>query len=104
MRDFLATLAAGRANQTSNPDDYVILPELISKEPLATSVRQGDDQWFNLVKWSFYAMVEAEESGVTQANVDEMLKSSDPNIQRLLGVQPGAGKGLGVDEKWASAW
>ncbi len=94
-------LAAIRANQTPNPDDYVILPELISKEPLSTAVRQGDDQWFNLVKWSFYAMVEAEERGVTSANVDAMTKSPDPNIQRLLGASGDMGKGLGVDNKWA---
>ncbi|HIJ61309.1 MAG TPA: amino acid ABC transporter substrate-binding protein [Rhodospirillaceae bacterium] len=94
-------LAAIRANQTPNPDDYVILPERISKEPLATAVRQGDDQWFNIVKWTFQAMIEAEERGVTSANVDDMTKSSDPNVQRLLGVTAGMGKGLGVDDKWA---
>jgi general L-amino acid transport system substrate-binding protein len=94
-------LAAIRANQTPVPDDYVILPERISKEPLATSVRQGDDQWFNLVKWAFQAMIDAEEHGVTSANVEAQLKSTDPNIQRLLGVTPGMGKSLGVDEKWA---
>ncbi len=94
-------LAAIRANQTPVPDDYVILPERISKEPLATAVRQGDDQWFNLVKWAFQAMIDAEERGVTSANVESQLKSTDPNIQRLLGVTPGMGKSLGVDEKWA---
>ncbi|MDR3440098.1 amino acid ABC transporter substrate-binding protein [Telmatospirillum sp.] len=94
-------LAAIRANQTPVPDDYVILPERISKEPLATAVRQGDDQWFNLVKWAFQAMVDAEEHGITSANVDAELKSADPNVQRLLGVTPGMGKSLGVDEKWA---
>ncbi|MTJ81914.1 MAG: amino acid ABC transporter substrate-binding protein [Telmatospirillum sp.] len=94
-------LAAIRANQTPVPDDYVILPERISKEPLATAVRQGDDQWFNLVKWAFQAMIDAEEHGLTSANVDAQLKSPAPNIQRLLGVTPGMGKSLGVDEKWA---
>jgi general L-amino acid transport system substrate-binding protein len=94
-------LAAIRANQTPVPDDYVILPERISKEPLATAVRQGDDQWFNLVKWAFQAMIDAEERGLTSANVDDQLKSVDPNVQRLLGVTPGMGKSLGVDEKWA---
>lgn len=94
-------LAAIRANQTPNPDDYIILPELISKEPLATAVRHGDDQWFDLVKWTFYAMVEAEERGITSQNVDQMLKSPDPNVQRLLGVTPGMGKNLGVGEQWA---
>jgi general L-amino acid transport system substrate-binding protein len=94
-------LAAIRANDTPNPADYVILPELISKEPLGPSVRQGDDQWFNVVKWSLFAMLEAEERGVTSANVDEMLKSQDPNIQRLLGVTGDLGKGMGLDNKWA---
>ncbi len=94
-------LAAIRANDTPNPDDYVILPELISKEPLGPSVRQGDDQWFDVVKWSLFAMVDAEERGVTSANVDEMLKSSDPNVQRLLGVTGDLGKGMGLDNKWA---
>jgi general L-amino acid transport system substrate-binding protein len=94
-------LAATRATQTPNPDDYVILPERISKEPFAPAVRQGDDQWFNAVKWALYAMVQAEESGITSANVDAMTRSTDPNIQRLLGVTPGMGKSLGLDEKWA---
>jgi general L-amino acid transport system substrate-binding protein len=96
-------LAAIRANQTPNPDDYVVLPERISKEPLATSVRQGDDQWYNLVKWSFEAMVDAEEHGITSSNVDAQLKSNDPNVQRLLGVTPGMGDSLGVGDKWAYA-
>ncbi|MBY0431906.1 MAG: transporter substrate-binding domain-containing protein, partial [Rhodospirillales bacterium] len=94
-------LAAIRADGTPNPEDHVILPELISKEPLGPAVRHGDDQWFDLVKWSFHAMIEAEERGITTANIDEQLKNSDPNVQRLLGVTPGLGKALGVDEKWA---
>lgn len=94
-------LAAIRATRASNPDDYVILPELISKEPLGPVVRHGDDQWFDVVKWSLAAMIEAEELGINQANVEEMLKSTNPNVQRFLGVTPGMGKALGVDEKWA---
>jgi general L-amino acid transport system substrate-binding protein len=94
-------LAAIRANDTPNPADYVILPELISKEPLGPSVRQGDDQWFDVVKWSLFAMIEAEERGITSGNVDEMLKSPDPNVQRLLGVTGDLGKGMGLDNKWA---
>ncbi|GIL38705.1 amino acid ABC transporter substrate-binding protein [Roseiterribacter gracilis] len=98
-------LGAIRGAQLQNPADYVILPETISKEPFATAVRHGDDQWFDLVKWSVYAMIEAEESGVTSKNVDEMVKSTDPNVQRLLGVSVGAGggmgKALGVDDKFA---
>jgi general L-amino acid transport system substrate-binding protein len=94
-------LAATRAGRASNPDDYVILPEVISKEPLSPAVRQGDDQWNDLVRWVIYALIQAEESGITSKNVDDMLKSDDPNIKRLLGVTPGAGKSLGIDEKWA---
>src|SRR5690606_37506703 len=84
-----------------NPDNYVILPEDFSKEPLGPMVRQGDEQWFNVVRWSLNAMLEAEEYGITSKNVDEMTKSSNPNIQRILGVTPGMGKNLGVDDKWA---
>jgi general L-amino acid transport system substrate-binding protein len=94
-------LAATRAARASNPDDYVILPEVISKEPLSPAVRQGDDQWNDLVRWVIFALIQAEESGITSKNVDDMLKSNDPNIKRLLGVTPGAGKSLGIDEKWA---
>jgi general L-amino acid transport system substrate-binding protein len=94
-------LAAIRANDTPNPADHVILPEIISKEPLAQVVRHGDDQWFDLVKWVTYAMMEAEEKGITSANLDEMLKSADPTVKRLLGVTEGMGKALGVDEKWS---
>ena len=93
-------LASSRSSQ-EKPDLYVILPENFSKEPLGPLVRQGDEQWLNLVRWSFNAMVEAEEYGITQKNLDEMLKSTNPNVQRILGVTPGMGKNLGVDEKWA---
>jgi len=84
-----------------NPDKYVILPENFSKEPLGPMVRQGDDQWFNVVRWALNAMLEGEEYGITSKNVDEMLKSTNPNVQRILGVTPGMGKNLGVDDKWA---
>lgn len=84
-----------------NPDDYIILPEIISKEPLAPVVRHGDDQWYDIVNWTVNALLEAEELGITSSNVDEMLKSTDPQIQRFLGVSPGYGKALGLDEKWA---
>ena len=94
-------LAAIRANDTPNPDDYIILPEIISKEPLGPVVRHGDDQWFDIVKWTLFALLDAEERGVTQANVDEMLNSKDPNIQRLLGVSGDMGMKLGLDNKWA---
>jgi general L-amino acid transport system substrate-binding protein len=94
-------LAATRMGRASNPDDYVILPERISKEPLAPVVRHGDDQWHDIVDWVIYALIQAEESGITKANVDEMMKSDDPNIKRMLGVTPGMGKALGLDEAWA---
>lgn len=84
-----------------NPDDYIILPEIISKEPLAPVVRHGDDQWYDIVNWTVMALIEAEELGITSSNVDEMLKSQDPQVQRFLGVTPGLGKALGLDEKWA---
>lgn len=94
-------LASIRANDTPNPDDYVILPETISKEPLTPSVRQGDDQWFDIVRWVQFATMEAEERGITAQTVDEALKSEDPNVKRMLGVTPGMGAALGIDEKWA---
>ena len=93
-------LAAVRMGRASNPDDYMILPERISKEPLAPVVRHGDDQWHDIVDWVIYALMQAEESGITQANLPEMMKSDDPSIKRMLGVTPGMGKALGVDEAW----
>jgi len=94
-------LASTRAVKASNPDDYIILPEIISKEPLAPAVRHGDDEWFDIVKWAIYALIEAEEKGVNQANVDQMKTSDDPVIKRLLGTTPGMGKALGLGEDWA---
>jgi general L-amino acid transport system substrate-binding protein len=82
-------------------DDYVVLSEIISKEPLSPAFRHGDNQFGDIVRWSQYAMIEAEEYGVSSQNVDEMLKSDNPGIKRLLGVTPGMGKALGVDETWA---
>ena len=84
-----------------NPDEHVVLPDVISKEPLGPAVRQGDDQWFNLVKWTHFAMVNAEELGVTKANVDERAKSPSPEIRRLLGAEGDFGKGLGLSKEWA---
>ena len=95
-----ARLYATRAANTAKPDDYEILPEIISKEPLSPAVRHGDSQFADIVRWSQYAMLEAEEYGITSKNVDEMLKSDNPTIKRILGVTPGMGKALGVDEKW----
>lgn len=87
----------------SKPDDHIILPEIISKEPLGPAVRQGDAQWFNIVSWTHYALVTAEDFGITKANVDEMLKSPNPDIKRFLGEEKDqhVGKDLGLDEKWA---
>ena len=85
----------------SNPGEHVVLPEIISKEPLGPVVRQGDDQWFNLVKWSLFAMINAEELGVTSKNVDEMMKSTNPAVLRLLGKEGSFGENLGVGNDWA---
>ena len=85
----------------SNPDDNIVLPEIISKEPLGPSVRKDDVQWFEIVQWTHYALLTAEELGVTQANVDEKLKSDNPAIRRLLGVEGNFGEGLGLTNDWA---
>ena len=90
--------------QMSSPDDHVVLPEIISKEPLGPSVRQGDDKWFDIVKWTYYALLNAEEAGVTQANVDEMKNSNNPDIRRLLGAEAETkiGTDLGVSNDWVA--
>ena len=93
-------LAAERL-KFAKPDDFMILPTLISREPLGPAVKRGDESWFNLVKWTHYAMLNAEELGVTKANVDEMLKSTNPEIKRLLGVEGKFGEGLGLSNDWA---
>ena len=85
----------------TNPDEHKVLPEVISKEPLGPAVRQGDDVWANIIKWTHFAMLQAEESGVTMANVDEMKGSDDPNIKRLLGTEGEFGTALGLDNDWA---
>ena len=89
-----------RARQPK-PDDHIILPEIISKEPLGPSVRQGDDQWFSIVRWTLIAMIDAEELGVGQQNVDAMVKSENPRIQRLLGTEGNFGQPLGLTADWA---
>jgi general L-amino acid transport system substrate-binding protein len=98
-----SSLYATRAANVPPPakaEDFVVLPEIISKEPLAPAVRHGDNQFEDIVRWSQFAMIEAEEYGINSKNVDEMLKSDNPVIKRILGVTPGMGKALGVDEKW----
>jgi len=93
-------LASVRNKEASNPDDHLILPELISKEPLGPSVRRGDDEFFAIVKWVVFALIEAEEYGITQANVDQMKSSTDPQIGRMLGSTEYLGKLLGLDKEW----
>ena len=83
-----------------NPDDHVVLPEIISKEPLGPVVRQGDFQWFTLTKWVYFALLNAEEAGVNSKNSEEMLKSKDPNVRRLLGVEGEFGKSIGLTNDW----
>jgi general L-amino acid transport system substrate-binding protein len=81
-------------------DEHIVLPEIISKEPLGPSTRHGDDQWFDIVKWTHYAMLNAEEFGITKANVNDMLKSENPEIKRLLGVEGNFGEQLGLTKDW----
>lgn len=99
----LSALASYRANEAPNPADHVILSQLISKEPLGPVVRQGDDEFFNIVKWVHNVMLEAEELGITQANVDQLRASStNPNIRRILGAgNENSGRLLGLDKDWA---
>jgi general L-amino acid transport system substrate-binding protein len=87
----------------ANPADHVILPEIISKEPLGPAVRQNDSKWFDVVSYAHYAMITAEDFGITQANLEEMVKSENPDIKRFLGEEKDQtiGKDLGLDEKWA---
>jgi len=93
-------LAATRSTFT-DPDDHVILPEIISKEPLGPATRQGDDQWSDIITWVLNATITAEEKGVTSANVDEMKNSKDPEVLRLLGVEGSQGEELGLSKDWA---
>jgi general L-amino acid transport system substrate-binding protein len=92
---------AARASYASSPNDFLVLPESPSREPLGLIIKQGDTAFREIVRWSLFAMVEAEENGVRSTNVDEMLNSESPRIKRLLGATPGLGKALGVDDKWA---
>ncbi|WP_306225463.1 amino acid ABC transporter substrate-binding protein [Bosea beijingensis] len=84
----------------TNPDEHLVLPEIISKEPLGPSVRNNDPQWFNLIKWVHFAMLNAEELGVTQANVEQQLKSDNPEIKRLLGTEGKFGEQVGLTPDW----
>jgi general L-amino acid transport system substrate-binding protein len=86
----------------ANPDDHRLLPDVISKEPLGPWVRQGDDQWFDVVRWTLFAMLNAEELGITQGNVNQMMNSTNPEIRRLLGVEGKFGEALGLTSDWAA--
>ena len=87
----------------AQPDQYVILPEVISKEPLGPAVRHGDDEWFDIVKWTLFVMVDAEELGINSKNVEEMKKSTNPDVKRLLGVEGDKGKEFGLANDWMAA-
>ncbi|MFT4115226.1 amino acid ABC transporter substrate-binding protein [Bradyrhizobium sp.] len=97
-----STLSASRAARASSPDDFVILPERITKSPLSPAVRSDDANWFAVARWTLNLLVEAEELGITSANVEAQKKSESPAIRRLLGVTPGIGKNFGLDESWGA--
>lgn len=96
-----ASAIAAERTEFPDPSQHVILPEIISKEPLGPVVRSGDTRWFNIARWTYFALLNAEELGVTQANVDEMLGSDNPEIKRLLGVEGDFGTPLGLTTDWA---
>jgi len=97
----VSSLVSIRDKEAPKPGDYVILPEVISKEPLGPAVRRGDDEWFAIVKWLVFALIEAEELGITQANADSLRNSPNPAVQRLLGSGDDSGRLLGLDREWA---
>jgi general L-amino acid transport system substrate-binding protein len=97
----VSQLYALRLNLTQ-PADHVILPDVISKEPLAPVVRQRDDDWMMIVKWTLYAMINAEELGITSKNIDEALKSKKPDVMRLVGTEGSYGEDLGLTKDWAA--
>lgn len=96
-----AALASVRATQSDNPDDFVIFPATKYMDALTPAVRHGDDNWLDIVNWSIQALLNAELHGITQANIDEMMASEDPRVKRFLGVEPGNGKALGLEDKFA---
>lgn len=114
LRGVVSALASGRCDVITqdgaglattrtmlrDPEHYVILPERISKEPIAPVVRFGDDQWLEVVSWVFRAPVQAEELGIDQANVSQFARSTDPTIRRFLGLEPGITDGFGLDPRW----
>jgi general L-amino acid transport system substrate-binding protein len=96
-----ASALASTRLKLANPDDFVILPEVISKEPLGLVVRNGDDRWFDIVRWTMNALIDAEELGITQENAEEQMKSPNPEVKRLLGVEGKFGAGIGLSDDWA---
>ncbi len=96
-----SALATFRFSQGPKADDLVLLPDIISKEPLGVMVRKGDDKWFDIIRWSFIAMITAEEKNVTMAKIDSFANTTDPDIRRLLGLEGDMGKALGLDNKWS---
>ncbi len=96
-----SALATFRFTQGDKASDLLLLPDIISKEPLGVMVRKGDDKWFDLVRWTFAAMITAEEKGISSQNIDTFMDSKDPDIRRLLGLEGEMGKALGLDTKWA---
>ncbi len=101
--DVLTNDASGLAAERSkfkDPEKYIILPEIISKEPLAPAVRHGDDEWYDIVKWTIFALINAEELGISSKNIDTFKRSKDPKIKRFLGNTPGVGQNIGLDDKW----
>jgi len=102
--DAFTTDASGLYSErlkASTPDDHIVLPEIISKEPLGPAVRHGDNQWADIVRWVHNAMLNAEELGVTKANVDQMMKSDNPEVKRLLGTEGKFGEAIGLTNDWA---
>jgi general L-amino acid transport system substrate-binding protein len=87
--------------RVADPNDHIILPEIISKEPLGPAVRHGDDQWFDIVKWTLFAMINAEELAISQKTLDEALKSTNPEIKRFVGTEGNFGEQLGLTKDWA---
>jgi general L-amino acid transport system substrate-binding protein len=93
-------MASIRNKEAKDPKEHIILPELISKEPLGPAVRRGDDEWMAIAKWVVFGLIEAEEYGITQANVDQMKSSTDPVVMRIVGTSEDTGKLLGLDKDW----
>ncbi|SMF18597.1 general L-amino acid transport system substrate-binding protein [Tistlia consotensis] len=94
-------LTTVRLSRSPDPDDYVLFPDMVSKEPLSPTLRNDDEDWFDVVQWSVFATLLAEEHGIRSDNLDSFLDSNDPEVRRLLGLDPGIGADLGLDEDWA---